>query len=130
MNSLSDAEAALATLEQAVPRASNSLIERDSAIFRLMYTFETVWKACQYLLGDRESVEVGSANAAIRAAQRLGWLSDEDAEAAMEAGRDRNLAFQMYRVQIGDEIKERLASHAGVLRRWVDALQQQAVEGK
>jgi len=123
---IAEAEAALATLDEAAARASNSLIERDSAILRLIYTFEAVWKACQHLLAEHEGVEVGSPNATIRAARRLGWLSDEDAEAAMRIARDRNLAVHMYRGQIGEEIADRLAGHAAVLRRWLDTLPEQA----
>ena len=119
---IAEAEAALATLDEAAARASNSLIERDSAILRLIYTFEAVWKACQHLLAEREGVETGSPNATIRAARRLGWVSDEDAEAAMQIARDRSLAVHMYRGQIGEEIADRLAVHAAVLRRWLDAL--------
>ena len=123
---LAEAEAALATLDEAVARASDSQIERDSAILRLIYTFEAVWKACQEALAAYEDIEVASPNTAIRAARRLGWLSDDDAEAAMKIGRDRNLAVHMYRGQIGAEIEERLAGHATVLRRWLDVLRQRA----
>jgi len=126
---LADAEAALATLNEAVGNARRSLVERDGAIFRLIYTFAVISNACHHLLAEREGIEVESSNAAIRAARRLGWLSDEDAEAATEAGRDRNIAFQMYRAGIGDEIASRLISHAAVLRRWLDALQERAAEG-
>jgi hypothetical protein len=35
----------------------------------------------------------------------------------------------MYRGQIGEEIAERLAGHAAVLRRWLDALQERAADG-
>lgn len=126
---LSEAEAALATFDEAVARASSSLIERDSAILRLIYTFEAVWKACQHLLAAREGIEVASPNGTIRAARRLGWLSDEDADATMKIGRDRNLAVHMYRGQIGEEIAERLASHATVLRRWLAALRERAADG-
>jgi uncharacterized protein YutE (UPF0331/DUF86 family) len=120
---LAEAAAALASLDGVAPNADRSLIERDSAILRLIYTFEAVWKACQQLLAEREGVEVGSPNAAIRAARRLGWLSDEDAQAAIAIGRDRNLAVHMYRGEIGAEIAQRLRSHAVVLRRWLSALQ-------
>jgi len=123
---LAEAEAALATLDEVVGKEPRSLIERDSAILRLIYTFEAVWKACQQLLADREDTEVGSPNTTIRAARRLGWLSDEDAEAAMKIDRDRNLAVHMYRGRIGEEIAERLAGHAALLRRWLDALRKQA----
>jgi hypothetical protein len=92
------------------------LVERDCAILRLIYTFEAVWKACQQLLAEREGIDIASPNAAIRAARRVGWLSDGD-------GRDRNLAVHMYRSHIGEEIGERLAAHAAVLCRWLVALQ-------
>jgi hypothetical protein len=89
----------------------------------MIYSFEAVWKACQQLLAKREDIEVASPNATIRAARRLGWLSDEDARAAIRIGQDRNLAVHMYRGKIGEEIEERLAAHAAVLRRWLEALQ-------
>ena len=123
---LAEAKDALATLSEAIAVAPRSLIERDSAILRLIYTFEAVWKACQQLLAEREDIEVASANSAIRAARRLGWLSDEDAEAAIKVGRDRNLAVHMYRGKIGEEIEQRLAIHTAVLRRWLEALQARA----
>jgi uncharacterized protein YutE (UPF0331/DUF86 family) len=125
---LAEAEAALATLEEVVGKAARSLIERDSAILRLIYTFEAVWKACQHLLAECEGIEVASPNGTIRTARRLGWLSDADADAAMKIGRDRNLAVHMYRGRIGEEIAERLASHAAVLHRWLDALRERAVD--
>ncbi|HEV8030817.1 MAG TPA: nucleotidyltransferase substrate binding protein [Stellaceae bacterium] len=120
---LAEAEAALATLDEVVDTAGRSLVERDGAILRLIYTFEAVWKACQQLLAEREGIEVASPNSTVRAARRLGWLSDEDAQAAIRVGRDRNLAVHMYRGEIGAEIAKRLAAHAGVLRRWLAALQ-------
>jgi len=126
---LAEAEAALATFDEAVAKAPGSLIERDSAILRMIYTFEALWKASQQLLADLENIEAGSPNTAIRAARRLGWLTNADAEAAIRIGRDRNLAVHMYRGQIGEEIAERLAEHAAALRRWLDALQKRAADG-
>ena len=102
------------------------MIERDSAILRLIYTLAVVWEACRHLLAEREGIEVALPNATIRAVRRLGWLSDEDAEAAMQAGRDRDLAFQMYRAGIGNEIAEHLTGHAALLRRWLKALERRA----
>jgi uncharacterized protein YutE (UPF0331/DUF86 family) len=125
---LAEAEAALATLDEAVAREPRSLMERDSAILRLIYTFEAVWKACQQLLAEREDIEVASPNTTIRAARRLGWLPDEDADAAMKISRDRNLAVHMYRGRIGEEIDERLDAHATLLRRWLGALRRLAAD--
>ncbi len=126
---LAEAEAALARLDEVVPNAGHSLIERDSAILRLIYSFEAVWKACQQLLGKHEGIEVASPNGTIRAARRLGWLSDDDAQAAIGFGRDRNLAVHMYRGEIGAEIARHLGAHADLLRRWLDVLRRRAADG-
>jgi hypothetical protein len=55
---LAEAAAALATLDEVTDRAGRSLIERDGAILRLIYTFEAVWKATQELLAESENIEV------------------------------------------------------------------------
>src|SRR5665213_1438768 len=101
---LAQAEAALATLEEIVGQEQRSLIERDGAVLRLIYTFEAIWKACQAALAERDNTEVGSPITTIRAARRIGWLSDEDAQAATKIANDRNLAVHMYRREIGEEV--------------------------
>jgi uncharacterized protein YutE (UPF0331/DUF86 family) len=123
---LADAEAALATLNELAVKEIRSLVERDGAVLRLIYTYEAVWKACQKLLAARENISAGSPNATIRAARGLGWLSDEDAEAAIKLGEERNLAVHMYRDQVGRQIEQHLMAHADLLRRWLDALRQRA----
>ena len=121
---IAEAEAALVTLDEAIGKSTRSLLERDGAILRLIYTFEAVWKASQQLLAEREGITVASPNATIRAARRVGWLSDEDARAAFDIGIDCNVAVHMYRCQIGAEIERHLAGHAALLRRWLAALRQ------
>ena len=123
---IAEAAAALATLDEAVAKSDRSTMERDAAVLRLIYTFEAIWKACQKLLAERENVSAGSPNAAIRAACRLAWLSDADARAAIDLGKERNLAVQMYRGEVGEVIEQHLAAHAALLHRWLDALQEQA----
>jgi hypothetical protein len=44
----------------------------------------------------------------------------------MQVGRDRNLAVHMYRGEIGQEIAEQLLAHSAVVRRWLEALQNEA----
>jgi hypothetical protein len=123
---LADAGAALATLDEAIAIARRSRIERDGAVLRLVYTFETIWQACQQLLADREKVVTGTANQTIRAAHRLGWLSDAKTEAIAEILDHRNLVAHSYRDEIGNEIEARLVAHAAVLRGWLDELRKQA----
>ena len=107
---LAEAAAALATLDELAGKAKRTLVERDSAVLRLIYSFEAVWKACQKMLAALENVSAASPNATIRAARALGWLSDEDAEAAIKLGEERNLAVHMYRDQVGQQIEAHLAA--------------------
>jgi uncharacterized protein YutE (UPF0331/DUF86 family) len=127
---LSEAAAALAKLDELAGKNERSLVERDSAVLRLIFTYEAVWKACQKLLAALENLSAASPNATIRAARNLGWLSDEDARAAIKLGEERNLAVHMYRDQVGEEIERHLAAHAALLHRWLDALRQRAAEGE
>lgn len=123
---LAEATSALARLDELVEKSERSLVERDSAVLRLIFTYEAVWKARQKLLAALENLSAASPNAAIRAARNLGWLSDEDAHAAIKLGEERNLAVHMYRDDVGKQIEEHLASHAALLHRWLDALKERA----
>ena len=107
---ISEAAAALARLDELATRNERSLVERDSAILRLIFTYEAVWKACQKLLAALENVSAASPNATIRAARSLGWLSDEDARAAIRLGEERNLAVHMYRDDVGAQIERHLGN--------------------
>ena len=69
---LSEAAAALAKLDELAGKNKRSLIERDSAVLRLIFTYEAVWKACQKLLATLENLSSASPNATIRAARNLG----------------------------------------------------------
>jgi len=126
---LADAESALATLDEVVGRVSLSTVERDGAILRLVYTFEAVWKAAALMLEVKEGIAVGSPKGAIRASRRARLLGDADAEDAVRIADDRDLTVHMYKQDLGEAIAERLAGHAAVLRRWLDALQPRAADG-
>src|SRR5271155_2504273 len=112
---LAEAAAALATLDELAGKSERTLVERDGAVLRLIYSYEAIWKACQKLLSTLENVSAASPNATIRAARALGWLSDEDARGAIKLGEERNLAVHMYRETVGQRIEEHLAAHADLL---------------
>jgi hypothetical protein len=88
---LPEAASALARLDELLEKSERSLVERDSAVLRLIFTYEAVWKTCQKLLAALENLSAASPNAAIRAARNLGWFSDEDARAAIKLGEERDL---------------------------------------
>lgn len=119
---LADARAALDTLNELVNRNHLTVPERDGAILRLVYTFEAIWKAAALLLEEREGLAVRSPKEVIRAARRVKLLDDDDAEEAIRIADDRNLTVHMYKQEVGEAIAERLADHAAVLQRWLDAL--------
>jgi uncharacterized protein YutE (UPF0331/DUF86 family) len=125
---LAEASAALATLDELVVKRKRSLVERDSAVLRLIYSYEAIWKTCQKLLATFENVSAASPNATIRAVRSLGWLSDADARAAIKLGEERKLAVHMYRDPVGQEIDKHLNDHAALLHRWLDALRKRATE--
>ncbi len=118
---LAEAATALATLDELAGRSERTLVERDSAVLRRFYSYEAVWKACQKVLAALKNVSAASPNATI-----LGWLSDENAQAAIKLGEERNLPVDMDRDQVAQQIERHLAAHAALLRRWLEALQRRA----
>jgi Nucleotidyltransferase substrate binding protein like len=123
---LAEAAAALARLDELAAKSERTLVERDRAVLRLIYSYEAVWKAYQRVRAALENVSSASPNATIRAARALGWLSDQDAKAAIKLGQERDLAVHMYRDQVGRQIEGHLVAHAALLRRWLEALQRRA----
>lgn len=119
---LSEARRALATFDELVQRRERSAIERDAAIMRFAYTFEAVWKAAQLYLYEREGLEVGSPKQAVRAARRVGLLTDEQAENALRMADDRNLVVHVYREAVARDLETRLHPHAATLAAWLTAM--------
>ena len=120
---LTDAVRALASLQELASRAARSTVERDAAIMRFAYTFEAVWKAAQQLLDVAEGLDVGSPKQCVRAARRVGLLTDEQAEAALQMADDRNLTVHVYREAVARDIDSRLSAHAATLAVWLAAMQ-------
>lgn len=80
---LEDALRALAAFEKVANLKTPSEIERDAAIQRFEYTFETTWKAAQAYLADEGMREIGSPKGVIRAslnrtALNCGWIFATD----------------------------------------------------
>jgi uncharacterized protein YutE (UPF0331/DUF86 family) len=124
---LTEAAAALSTLDELVVRDDLNLAERDGAILRLVYTVEAIWKAAAALL-ENEGIAIGSPRGAIVESRQVGWISDGDAEALLKLAKERNLTVHMYRREIGNTVASHLVEHAALLRRWLDALRQRAAE--
>jgi nucleotidyltransferase substrate binding protein (TIGR01987 family) len=116
------AERALILLDELANRHPLSPLERDAAIHRFEYSFESVWKAVQLYLREMEGVPVGSPKQAARASLRTGLLDEEQARQALAMADDRNLTVHTYNEQLANEIAARLPQHAALLRRWVERM--------
>lgn len=119
---LAEAWTALASFNDLVHRADRSVVERDAAIMRFTYTFEAVWKTAQRYLYEHEGLDIGSPKQAIRASRRIGLVTDEQAEAALQMADDRNLVVHVYREAVARDLDSRLHAHAATLAAWLTAM--------
>lgn len=117
---------ALATLEALVDLPSPSEIERDAAIQRFEYTFDSVWKAAQAILVE-EGLVSNSPKATVRHCRSLGLLDDEEAVQAMAALGDRNLTIHTYNRRLAAEIYGRLGPHARLFRTWLTRMKERQI---
>jgi nucleotidyltransferase substrate binding protein (TIGR01987 family) len=118
---LQAAEKALRTLREILKEPTSEVI-RDAAILRFTYTFETVWKAAQLYLAEREELEAGSPVGVIRACWQAGILDEQQTEAASRMARDRNLTVHTYQEELAIELYGRLRAHADLLSVWLERL--------
>jgi len=114
---------ALLTLEQLVNLPNPSDVERDAAIQRFEYTFETVWKTAQTYLAERELLESASPKGVIRGCFKAGMFDEESAEKIMGIANDRNLTVHAYKEEFAVQLYLRLSNHATLLRRWLMEIQ-------
>ncbi len=124
---LTDARQALTTLFELCNLPLPTDIERDAAIQRFEYSFETVWKAAQQVL-LMEGMEANSPRSAIRLSRNVGLLTDEQAEDGMRMLTDRNLTSHTYKSALAKEIFSRLAGHARLLDSWLNMLESRLKE--
>lgn len=119
---LTVAEAAVTSLENIVARAAASPVERDAAILRFQYSFESVWKAAQHRLRETEGLEAGSPKQAIRGCLDAGILNAVQTQRALDMADDRNLTVHTYNEPLAVALVTRLAGHAELLRQWLNSL--------
>lgn len=116
---LSVAARALASLRELALLREPSAVERDAAIQRFEYSFETCWKAAQRFLLEREGNDVGSPKAAVRASREAGLIDEDEAASALAMADDRNLTVHTYNEALARAIFSRLAQHLVVMERWL-----------
>lgn len=120
------ARQALDTLLELTALPAPNRIERDVAIQRLEYTVEACWKAAQAVLDTRFGVVAASPKPVVRACAQNALLTEDDGHPAMAMIDDRNLTSHTYNEDLAVAIHSRLAGHAGLMGRWLDALENSA----
>jgi len=106
------AQRALALLEELAKRPHLSPLERDAAIQRFEYTFESVWKAVQPYLREVEGLVVGSPKRAARASLQSQLLNEEETRNALTMVDDRNQTVHTYNEELAEQLAGRLPQHA------------------
>ena len=71
--SIKRAEQALKSLQDILQIKNATDIERDAAIQRFEYTFETVWKAARHYLREEEGIDAASPKSVIRSCREKGY---------------------------------------------------------
>jgi len=119
---LSIARSDLEALKEAVGRNDLTELERDGAIQRFEFTYETVWKAAQAYLSGFEKVDVSSPRGIARASFKAGLLSEEDARKLLQMADDRNFTVHTYNEALAQMIYKRLAGHAKMMEKWLNTM--------
>lgn len=116
------AERAVGRLNEALRRPDPGDIERDAAIQRFEFTFETVWKAAQACLQTIEGVDAASPKSVIRACREIGLLDATDAVLALRMADDRNLTVHTYNESLAEQIYSRIPAYHRLLTDWLTAI--------
>ena len=119
---LSVARTALHALKEAVGRNDLNQLERDGAIQRFEFTYETVWKAVQAYLDGFEKIKIASPRGIVRASFDAGLIDEEQAQALLRMSDDRNSTVHTYDEKFAKELYGRLKGHAELMDFWLNAV--------
>lgn len=123
-----DDEIDLTAFETALARLADALRQvktewtRDAAIQRFEFTFELAWKTMMHA-ARTEGVDSGaSPKQALKAALRLGWITDDELWLGML--KDRNMTTHTYKEQVAEDIFDRLPDYQRALSELLARLKQ------
>ena len=117
------ARKALSTLRELTNKPDLSLVERDAAIQRFEYTFESAWKAAQAFLAEGEGVTANSPKSAVRASWQAGLLDEATSKLALQMCDARNMTAHTYNEKIAMTIYHRLEDYVSVFDAWLNAIE-------
>ena len=128
------AKRALKTLQELLDSQNLSIVERDAAIQRFEYTFESLWKAGKAFLREVEGLEIGSPKGVIRGFLQVGLFTEEQTALALAMVDDRNLTSHTYNEGLAEQIFDQLGNYAELMADWLsdmgEVLEQVREKGK
>lgn len=119
------ADKAISTFEAILREGMHTPIQRDAAIKRFEYSFETTWKAAQRYHA-LQGTEIASPKPVVRASFQAGLLNEAEAEGALKLVDDRNLAAHTYDEKLAVALAAQLPGHAKLLRTWLERIRARA----
>ncbi len=126
---LSLARRALATLDEALAIVQPSSLERDGAIQRFEYCFETVLRLCRCFLREIEGVTEHNPKPVIRKLALASILDEDEVRRGLQLVDDRNLTVHTYIEAVAGRVYQALPEHAALLRAIVERITERIVAG-
>ncbi|MFN3490596.1 MAG: HI0074 family nucleotidyltransferase substrate-binding subunit [Anaerolineales bacterium] len=119
------ARKALSTLRELTDKSDElSLVERDAAIQRFEYTFETAWKAAQLFLAEIEGVSVNSPKSVVRASWQSELFDETISKLALQMCDVRNMTVHTYNEKIAMTIYHQLKDYVKIFEMWLSAIEE------
>ena len=123
---MEESQKAYKTFLDALNVKNPTTLERDGAIQRFEYTFETVWKTAQLYLTEVESLPANSPKGAFRALGESGILSAGETIQALAMADDRNRTVHTYIEAVAVLIYGQLKAYSVLLAEIVRRISEKA----
>ncbi len=114
---LQEFKQALETLEEAVAVSDENVFYRDSMVIRFLYTNELFWKTCKNYIYQEKQINCSYATDVFRELRSMGFISNEEAEMALQANKDRNFCANAYQENVISKISIKIPKYTKFMRK-------------
>ncbi len=111
------------TLSEALDQKSLTILERDGAIQRFEYTFESVWKTARIYLLEYEGITANSHKMCFRSLGEMNILTEEETIEALKMADDRNLTVHMYIAEVAVQIFNHLKNYSSLIDKIIQRIE-------
>ena len=114
---LQEFKQALKTLEEAVDVSDENTFYRDSMVIRFLYTNELFWKMLKNYIYQEKQINCSYATDVFRELRGMGFISNEEAEMALSANKDRNFCAHAYQENVIAKISVKIPKYTKFMRK-------------